>query len=374
MTVLTGANLCQNPQGFWWAPDGRFIFSLAEPSPNQNDSNLWEVRLDPKTGKLEDKPARITNWVGFSFASPTGTADGKRLAFLKFNFQSNVYVAEVQAGGARITTPRRLTLDERNDFPTTWTSDSRAVIFSSDRNGTNQIFKQNLDQHTAETMIAGPEDAWMPRVSPDGKFILSVIGPQGLGGPSSRIVRVPLGGGTPQLVMEVSRLSNFACASAPSELCFVGELSEDGRKISINAFDPLRGETHEVLNLDIHPGSMYNWMPSPDGSRIVFMGFSPLEGRIRLLSLKGEPEREIDVKGWAGFNSVDWAADGKSLFVSSQSPISSTLLRVDMEGHATPLWDQPGGWATWAVPAPNGRELAIQGMTSSSNIWMIENY
>jgi eukaryotic-like serine/threonine-protein kinase len=372
VTVLTGANLCKNPQGFWWAPDGRFIFSLAEPSPNQNDSNLWEVRLDPKTGKLEDKPARITNWVGFSFASPTGTADGKRLAFLKFNFQSNVYVAEVQAGGGRITTPRRLTLDERNDFPTTWSSDSRAVFFWSDRNGTNQIFKQNLDQHTAETIVAGPEDAWMPRVSPDGKFILSVNSPQG-GGPS-RIVRVPLGGGTPQLVMEVSRLNNFACARAPSELCFVGQSSEDGRKLSMMAFDPLRGKPHEVLNLDVHPGSMNNWMPSPDGSRIVFIDFSPLEGRIRLLSLKGEPERDIDVKGWAGFNSIDWAADGKSLLVSSQSPTSSTLLRVDMEGNATPLWDQRGGWATWAIAAPNGRDLAIQGMTSASNVWMIENY
>jgi Tol biopolymer transport system component/predicted Ser/Thr protein kinase len=374
VTVLTDANLCKNPQGFWWAPDGRFIFSLAEPSPNQNDSNLWEVRLDPKTGKPEDKPARITNWVGFSFASPTGTADGRRLAFLKFNFQSNVYVAEVQAGGARITTPRRLTLDDRNDFPTTWTSDSRAVIFWSDRNGKNQIFKQKLDQQTAETMIAGPEDAWMPRMSPDGKFILSVIGPLFLGGSSARIVRVPLGGGTPQLVMEVPRLNNFACARAPSELCFVGEVYDDPRKVSINVFDPLRGKPHEVLNLDVHPGSMNNWMPSPDGSRIVFINFSPLESRIRLLSLKGEPERDIDVKGWAGFNSIDWAADGKSLFVSSQSPTSSTLLRVDMEGHATPLWDQPGGWATWAIAAPNGREIAIQGMTSSSNVWMIENY
>ena len=73
-----GANLCRNPQGFWWAPDGRLIFSLAEPSPNGNDSNLWEVRLDLRTGKPENKPARITNWVGFSFASPTVTADGKR--------------------------------------------------------------------------------------------------------------------------------------------------------------------------------------------------------------------------------------------------------------------------------------------------------
>jgi hypothetical protein len=67
------------------------------------------------------------------------------------------------------------------------------------------------------------------------------------------------------------------------------------------------------------------------------MDYKPLEGNIRLLSLKGEPERDIVVKGRSGFNSVDWAADGKSLFVSSQSPTSSTLPRVDLEGHATPI-------------------------------------
>jgi Tol biopolymer transport system component/tRNA A-37 threonylcarbamoyl transferase component Bud32 len=224
VVVLTGANLCQNPQGFWWTPDGRLILSLAEPSPNENDSNLWEVRLDPRTGKLQDKPARITNWVGFSFASPTGTADGKRLAFLKLNFQSNVYVAELQAGGAKITAPRRLTLDERNDFPMSWTSDSRAVLFQSDRNGPSQIFKQSLDQQTAETMaVAGPDEAWMARASPDGKSILYLISPQCCRTTQARIIRVQsAGGGAPQPVMEVARFAGFACARAPSELCFWG--------------------------------------------------------------------------------------------------------------------------------------------------------
>ena len=374
VVVLTGANLCQNPQGFWWAPDGRLIFSLAEPSPNANDSNLWAVRLDPRTGKLEDKSARITNWVGFSFASPTGTADGKRLAFLKWNFQSNVYVAELEAGGAKLTTPRRLTLDERNDWPTAWTSDSRAVLFWSDRNGPHQIFKQNTDQETAETIVAGPDQAWMPRMSPDGVSILYVSSPQGFGGTSSRIMLVPSGGGAPWSVMELPRFNNYACPRPPSDVCLVGQFTEDGKKLTLSAFAPLQGKAQEVLTLDVHPGGVNNWMPSPDGSRIVFMDYNPLEGRIRLLSLKGEPERDIVVKGWAGFNSVDWAADGKSLFVSSQSPTSSTLLRVDMEGRATPLWEQRGAWRTWAIAAPNGREVAIQGMTSSSNVWIIENF
>jgi hypothetical protein len=107
---------------------------------------------------------------------------------------------------------------------------------------------------------------------------------------------------------------------------------------------------------------------------MAFVEFSPREGRIRVLSLNGEPERTIVVKGWAGFSSVDWAADSKSLFVSSQAPTGATLLQVDLEGHATPLWDQRGSWHTWAIAAPNGRYLAILGMTSSSNVWMIDNF
>jgi serine/threonine protein kinase/Tol biopolymer transport system component len=374
VVVLTGSNLCQNTQGVWWAGDNRLIFSLAEPSPNANDSNLWQVKLDSRTGRPQNKPDRITNWVGFSFGSPTGTADGKRLAFLKLNFQSNVYIAELEAGGAKLTTPRRLTLDERNDFPTAWTSDSRAVLFWSDRNGPNQVFKQNIDQQTAETMASGSEETWMPRVSPDGRSSLYVSSPKAFTGPSQRIMRVGSIGDTPQVVMAVPRLGNFACARAPSNGCFMGQRSEDGKKLIVSVFDPMQGKAHEALTLDIHPGALYNWMPSPDGSRIVFIYYNPVEGRIELLSLKGELEREIVVKGWAGFNSVDWAADGKSLFVSSQSPTSSTLLRVDLEGHATPLWDQRGSWRTWAIAAPNGRKLAIQGTTSGSNIWMIENF
>jgi hypothetical protein len=47
---------------------------------------------------------------------------------------------------------------------------------------------------------------------------------------------------------------------------------------------------------------------------------------------------------------------------------------VDLDGHATPLWDQRGAWRVYGVPAPNGRELAIAGITSGSNVWMIENF
>ena len=370
--ITADANLCRNPEGFWWAPDGRLIFSLAEPAPNGEDANLWEVKLDPSTGKPENKPARITNWVGFSFASPTLTADGKRVAFLKWNVQTNVYLAELKAGGTELTTPRRLTLDDGNDLPFAWTSDSRAVLIWSDRNGSNQVFKQNIDQETAETVGAWSGQGEMPRMSPDGTSILYLANESNLRQPL-HIMRVRSNADTPELVMEVPRFDNFACPQAPADLCIVGQVSEDGQKLIVSAFDPMTGKRRELRTVSIHPG-VNNWMPSPDGSRLAFSEFNILEGRIRLLSLRGDPDRDIVVKGWAGFNAVNWAADGKSLFVSSQSPTSSTLLVVDLEGHPTPLWDQRGAWRTYGVSAPNGREIAIAGRTSGSNVWMIENF
>ena len=296
-------------------------------------------------------------------------------------------MAELQAGGTRLTPPRRLTLDERNDWPTAWTADTRAVIFYSDRNGRSQVFKQNLDQETAETVAAGPDDYWLPRLSPDGAWVIFDATPTtitasqyaqnrfgGVSGAKDRVMRVPVGGGSPQPILGLMEPSNISCARSPSELCTLGERSPDLKKLTISALDPLKGKGRELFAIDVHPGGLYNWMISPDASRIVFIEFSPREGRIRLLPLNGEPERTIVVKGWAGFNSVDWAADSKSLFVSSQAPTSATLLYVDLEGHATPLWDQRGSWRTYAIAAPNGRYLAILGMTSSSNVWVIDNY
>jgi serine/threonine protein kinase/Tol biopolymer transport system component len=376
--VTAGSDLCGNPQGFWWAPDGRLIFSLADPTPSGHDSNLWEVRLNPRTGEPENKPVRMTNWVGFSFASPTVTTDGKRVAFLNSNFQTNVYVAELKARGTKLTTPRRLTLEDGNDWLSDWTSDSRAVLFWSARNGSNQTFKQNIDQQTADTVVNGPGAAWMPRMSPDGMSILYLTNRPNLlprqSDEMAHVMRVRLGGGVPEPVMDVPRLNNYACPRQPSDVCFMGQSTEDGKKLIFSAFDPLTGKARQVLTLDIHRGGLHNWMPSPDGSRLVFIEFNTLEGRIQLLSLRGDPERDFVVKGWAGFNSVDWAADGRSLFVSSQSATSSTLLNVDLEGHAIPLWDQRGAWRTWAIAAPNGRELGIAGMTSATNVWMIENF
>ena len=176
VVVLSDAKLATGyGGGFWWLADGRLICSLGEAAPSyfQRDNNLWEINVDAGSGKPAGKPRRITNWTGFSFAGPNATADGKRLVFSRVSAQTDVYVSDLEAGGMRLKTPpRRLTLDERNDAPTAWTPDSKAVLFNSDRSGKSDIYKQALDQDSAEPFMATPQVINVVRLSPDGEWIV----------------------------------------------------------------------------------------------------------------------------------------------------------------------------------------------------------
>jgi Tol biopolymer transport system component len=110
------------------------------------------------------------------------SADGKRLVLQKVTDQEQVYIGELAAGGTllnfgwlwkhRMNPPRRLTSDEASDEPSEWTADSKAVMFTSDRNGTLSIFKQRIDQDSAEPVVTGPHDVGLPLLSPDGAWIL----------------------------------------------------------------------------------------------------------------------------------------------------------------------------------------------------------
>ena len=67
--------------------------------------------------------------------APFTRADGSRVTFLKHILQKDVYIAELGQDGLPHH-PRRLTLDDGNDFATGWMPDGRALFFTSDRNGT----------------------------------------------------------------------------------------------------------------------------------------------------------------------------------------------------------------------------------------------
>ena len=110
-----------------WLNSGRLIYTLGEAEPNQGDSNPWWVQLDARTGRPSSPPVRIGSDHG-DVAEISVTTDGKRMALLRSSYQSDVYLAELQDQGKRLSAPRRFTLDDRSDFPSAWTADSQTVL------------------------------------------------------------------------------------------------------------------------------------------------------------------------------------------------------------------------------------------------------
>ena len=152
----------------------------------------------------------------------------------------------------------------------------------------------------------------------------------------------------------------------------IAEHASNDKQLIFTAFDPLRGRGRELTRFDIDPSFDYNHVLSPDGTRIAVIKRS--EGRINILFVNGQAPRAIAVKGWDSLENVDWAPDGKGLFVSSPTQRGHALLHVDLQGNAQVLWEQHQDLETYAVPARDGRHLAIMGWSLDSNIWMIQNF
>jgi Tol biopolymer transport system component len=386
---------------WFWSPDGRIIYSVPDHAdPRENTCNFWQTRIEGRTGEPLEKPKRLTNWSGFCMDSLSTSADGKRLTFRRSTVQSSVYVADLEFRGTRISAARRLTLNEGRDYPATWTADSEAVVFVSNRNGQSEIYRQSLGDEDTHAIAkpseggdarpsAGLLNRVVPRMSPDGSWVLYMVWRSATGASAPvQLMRVPILGGPPHLVLTTSLdiIHSMRCARSPASLCAIAERAPDRKQLIFTAFDPVLGRGREFAHFDTNPtpDAEYVWDLSPDGTRIAILKRS--EAAVSVLSLSGQPLQEVIVKGWHGLQSVDWSADGTGLFVSSVREGGATLLCLDLGGNAHLLWEskgtiQPeitpfigGPSAPWGVPSPDGRNLAICEWSLNANIWMMESF
>ena len=227
-------------------------------------------------------------------------------------------------------------------------------------------------------VVTGPQNIIAPSLSADGAWILYLEFRKRALGPSSeaRLMRIPVSGGAPQLVLETRNLSWYGCTRAPASLCGVHEADQDEKQLILTAFDPLKERGKVLRTIQKDPTSYFSWTAlSPDGTILALSKSGEVEIHIRLLSLVGASDRDITVKGWPNVTGLNWSPDGKGLYVGSVSPQNRTLLFVDLQGNAKVVWQYKAAWGQiWGVPSPDGRYLAILGSVTNSNVWMLENF
>ena len=355
--------------GLAWLPDGRLIFGRDETTGNPTASNLWSVPMDLQSARSTGPATRLTNDAGF-VGQLSVTSDNQRMVVVRFEGEADVYVSPFSGSSPRSLTPSRLTLDDANDWPFDWTPDSKSVLFISDRSGARNIYREEMDKPTAEMLSLDAANKAVCRLNPDGSELLYTTAPSDASTAVS-LMRIPLKGGPTQRVLEGSELNNFQCSRAPAHVCAMSQQEKAGFVFS--RFDPVLGNPTPIHTL---PGAaLYNWSLSPDGTQIAVVDVNR-GGHIRLLPLAaGGAERDLDIKNWTAFASVDWAADSKGLFISSNpSGRESTLLYVSLQGAVHPLWKVSTNGPTWAIPSRNGRYIAIAAPSVEVNAWMVEHF
>jgi serine/threonine protein kinase len=372
-TVLSAPDLetNENPP-LLWLHDGRLIFLLHEGSVDS--TNLWEISADPQTGRPSGKPRRITNWNGLFTWKPSVSRDGSRLAAIKGHIRDDVYVGEFKEGGNRLDSPTRLTVSESIDYVSAWTHDNQAVLFSSNRTGRKQIFKQRLDQDNALPLIQGRDDEQEAEPSPDGSWILYWSSAHGGDTPPSTVhlMRFPASGGSSQQVLEVpiDATTDFHCPSVPA--CLLSRW-EQGDLI-FYGLDPVRGQGKELARTKLPKPADLNWSVSIDSRHISVTSQDQLREQIRILDVVKGTERNLQLPhGWFIW-SLSWAPDGSALFVAAQST-EYFIARIDLDGKTRVLLNRGRNqWLGSTRVSPDGHRLAFSQQTFEENAWLLENF
>jgi hypothetical protein len=326
--------------------------------------------LDERTGKAAGQPQLVTSGVG-SIGGITVTSDGKRLVLWRRNTQEQAFISEFDASTRKWKTPRRLTLDANGNMATAWLSDSRTVLFASNRNGTWTLFRQAIDETTADVLV-GVHSVYLPWLSADGSQVLylSQTDPANPSVPIS-LMRLPVTGGPPQLVLRDIGLAIISapvcrqpCASLPNS-------KKD--EVIFFAFDPGRGIGRELLKIR---GLVHQWSLSPDGRTLADL---PHGHSIRFFSLENGVAREdktVTLNEWLMDNG-NWNADGSGLLIPSITPTGTpVILEVNRAGKASIVLEGAANTPfEFMIQAPDGHHGILgEIVPGDNNAWMINNF
>jgi serine/threonine protein kinase/Tol biopolymer transport system component len=171
-------------------------------------------------------------------------------------------------------------------------------------------------------------------ISPDGKYIISVVDDNGKHGLWLR--NVPSGSNTQVLESDPFTIRSPAFSSDGSFIFYRKAVDTANEMFHIYRM-PVLGGTPQLLARDVDMGPTF----SPDGKRMAYMRANdPEVGKYRLLSsnLDGSDEKILQIApGFTG--ALSWSPDGKRIaFISAQSGDRGQIVTFEMaNARETPL-------------------------------------
>jgi Tol biopolymer transport system component len=385
-TILKDPDL----RGYSWLSPTKLVLNRWE-TPDKPFSNLWQLDVDPQRMQAIGRMHRLTNWAGFAVLSMNASRDGKVLALTRKTDKSNIFLGELADDGNVLSHLRRLSPQDRVEWPGSWSPDGKVLFFQSDRTGNMNIFRQRIDATRADAVVMDQNDNRAPLLSPDSAWVLYFAWPRSaVQVNTARLMRRPVDGGSSQLILEAKGLPGsaqtsyrlvlptmtgqpaFRCPSKPGTACV---LSEAGlHEVRFYSFLPVPGTVKtEIFRIQTDDPNGLTWDLSPDGYRIAYAEYGWSSASIYIRDLRMNATADIPLRGLTELSTLTWSADGKSFFATTFSVPGSALYHVTCDGKYQVLF-KAAKEVEGAKPSPDGRYLAFGDVQSASNVWLVEGF
>lgn len=395
--------------------DAAAIIRGPRDSPGSDPDRLLEIPLAQRASEtlLFDTPGH----------SPSVSPDGRQILFCREGEQLHrkgyrgPRASQIWIFDRRDSSFRALVRDETENRSPLWLPGARAFLFTSERDGTHNLFRMALEGGKAEQLTRFTGDGVIhPSVSADGRTIVFRRGfdlwrfrPQTEPAPVLLSIRPEPGPpdtrfetrvvtGTTDAAIAPGPVSRPACVfSAEGDLWWLDadnkpvRLTETPERESKPAFHPadtgfwfLRddgieanfhfarrrdpgqpwtGDNLEIRAVTSGREEKRRLQPSPDGSRIAW-----LAGNGNLFTAQADGSSPVLVFPCWAPPTFDWSPDGKWLVLAAQDHnFNREILVVPADGSAKPvnLTRHPGfdGSPKWS---PDGRHIAFTGRRESA--------
>jgi hypothetical protein len=347
-----------NLRTFVWLPDGRLLF-VTQGRESGDSAILHELDARGRERRLD---------IGSDVAPAdiSASIDGKRIVLVRAKVQSDVYTAEMK-GKERITDLVRATLDDRDDRPTGWLSDSRTFLFESNRNGTLDIFRQSVQSPAAELLVGGPETQFGAQAAPDGKTVLywSRRDDQG----RMQLMAVPAGGGPATPLFDVQAPAQFHCAAARTAEPVCALANVENGKMRVSEFSPRGGPLRLIREMEFAGDAGAPWALGSNPTRLALLA----GGRLRVIEVMSGASWDLNLADLPGkVTGLSFAGQGGDLLLSVGSARGNSLLLVSRSG-VRQLCEFPRA-LSYPILSPDGKRLLVQVDSATSNAWLLENF
>lgn len=225
------------------------------------------IKSEPKTNIKEEKTYKS------SVSEYSLSPDGEKIAFV---IRGELFVVPEEAGGDA----RRLTKTPWRESQITWSSDSKKIAYTSDRDGNQDLFCVDIKTIDEKRLTKTPENETKPRFSPDGKYI--------------------------------------AYYKGTDKICYIlAEGREEKIFISGNFID-----------FPTEPTKEFEW--SPDSKWIAYTMLGPdYNTDIWIKSIDGK--KSYNISQLAKYNSrPKWSKDGKIIYFSSTLNVNTDIYKIDL--------------------------------------------